>query len=186
MSLNNDTQIIKNILAGDVKGYAVLVNKYKNLAFTLAFRILCNREDAEEVAQDAFIKAYKNLAGFRSESAFSTWLYRIIFNTAVSRKRIKKQHFVTLDQLSSSIEEPELPKYDFDAVIEPSVILEKAMLKLSEEDRVIISLYYLNENGIDEIHTITGLSKSNVKVKLFRARKKLQEFIKEMSEKIVY
>src|SRR5512147_227248 len=97
-----DTQVINRILAGNTREYEVLVNRYKDLAFTIAFRILNNREDAEEAAQDSFIKAFRGLSSFRKDSGFSTWLYRIVYNTAVSKKRLKKQIFQNIDEIPLS------------------------------------------------------------------------------------
>jgi len=183
MKSNDDTRIIDSIMAGNTEDYAVLVNRYKSLVFTIAFRILNNREDAQEASQDTFVKAYRSLAGFRKDSGFSTWLYRIAYNTAVSKKRLKKPAFQNIDDIPSAKEYTDTPKYDFDAIAEREHILEKALQRIPEDERVLITLFYINESDVDEIHTITGLSKSNVKVKLFRARKKLQELISNMSEK---
>jgi RNA polymerase sigma-70 factor (ECF subfamily) len=183
MMLKDDSIIINRILAGNTREYAILIDRYKDLAFTIAFRVLNNREDAEEIAQDAFVKAFQSLGKFRQDSGFSTWLYRIVYNTAISKKRIRKpvsQNIETIvpikDNFDETLEEMEL-------TAENTVKLEKAMGKISEEERVLITLYYLNQSGIEEIQHITGLSKSNVKVKLFRARKKLQELTGCITEK---
>jgi RNA polymerase sigma-70 factor (ECF subfamily) len=181
MIQQNDIQVIERILAGNTRDFEILVNRHKDLAFTLAYRLLNNREDAEEATQDAFIKAFRSLSGFRKDSGFSTWLYRIVYNTALSMKRLKKPVFQNIDDMPSLSEKSDVPKYDFDAIAERNQMLEKALQRIPEEDRILITLYYLNESGVDEIHAITGLSKSNVKVKLFRARKKLQELIGRMA-----
>jgi RNA polymerase sigma factor (sigma-70 family) len=182
MILQDDKQVIHRVLAGNVRDYAILVDRYKDLAFTIAYRILNNREDAEEVAQDAFVKAYRNLASFRKDATFSTWLYRIVFNTAISKKRLKKHVFQPIDDTPSGKIEADVPKYDFDAREDKSLILERAMQKLPDEDRVLLTLHYINESDVEEIHRITGLSKSNVKIKLFRARKKLKDMISVTDE----
>jgi RNA polymerase sigma-70 factor (ECF subfamily) len=150
---------------------------YKDLAFTVAYRILNNSEDAEEVTQDAFVKAFKNLRSFRQDSAFRTWFYRIVFNTAISKKRLKKPLLQRLEDLSSLNNQAETTIYDTESYHENEAILDRAMQLLCDEERVIITLFYQHESNINEIHEITGLSKSNVKVKLFRARKKLLELI---------
>jgi RNA polymerase sigma factor (sigma-70 family) len=180
MIQQNDIQVIERILAGNTRDFEILVNRHKDLAFTLAYRLLNNREDAEEATQDAFVKAFRSLSGFRKDSGFSTWLYRIVYNTALSMKRLKKPFFQNIDEMPSLSEKSDIPKYDFDAIAERTQLLEKAMQRIPEEDRILITLYYLNDSGVEEIHAITGLSKSNVKVKLFRARKKLQELISSM------
>jgi RNA polymerase sigma-70 factor (ECF subfamily) len=97
-------------------------------------------------------------------------------------RRLKKPVFQNLEDVPGLKENPDVPKYDFDAIAERNQILEKALQRIPEDERVLITLYYLNESDVDEIHVITGLSKSNVKVKLFRARKKLQELVSKMTE----
>jgi RNA polymerase sigma factor (sigma-70 family) len=170
----NDTQLIGRILDGDKSGYAVLVDKYKDLAYTIAYRILGKREDAEEVVQDAFVKAFQNLSSFRQKAKFSTWLYRIIYNTAISRHRQKKPHW-------QSIEEIKVPENadEFMAGEEEDrhKMLETAMQQLREEDRILLTLYYVDESSVDDLHSILSISKANVKIKLFRARKRLQELV---------
>lgn len=184
MEQQSDTQLINRILAGEVREYAVLVNRHKDLAFTIAFRILNNREDSEEVVQDAFVKIYRGLSGFRQDAKFSTWLFRIVYNAAISKKRVKKPGFQSIGELSAVHVVSGLAEQDNTPDEERDLILEKAMLKLPEEERTIVTLFYMNESSVEEIHSITGLSKSNIKVKLFRARKKLQEFVGSSTEKI--
>lgn len=166
--------------------FAHLVDRYKAMAFTLAIRILGNREDAEETVQDAFVKVYEHLAEFRQKSKFSTWLYRIVYNTAVSRNRKKKPVLQEMDGRAFLHEDTSLSDgllYGF-TEDEAKDFVRKILDFLSAEERTIITLYYLNESGIDEIHEITGLSKANIKVKLFRARKKLQCYVDQVSEDV--
>ena len=174
MMQHNDTQLIGRILDGDTSGYAVMVDRYKDLAFTIAFRILGKREDAEEVVQDAFVKAFQNLSSFRQTAKFSTWLYRIIYNTAISKHRQRKPGW-------QSIEEITIPDNTAEFMGEEEEdrhkMLETAMQQLPEEDRVMLTLYYVNESSVEDLHSILGISKSNVKIKLFRARKRLQELV---------
>lgn len=87
--LPEDAEIIKQVLGGNTNAFAALIDRYKSMAFTIAYRFLKNREDAEEAAQDASINAYKNLASFRHDSKFSTWLYRIVYNQCANRARKK-------------------------------------------------------------------------------------------------
>jgi RNA polymerase sigma factor (sigma-70 family) len=175
MMQQNENQLINRILEGDVPGYAVLVDRHKDMAYTIAFRILGKREDSEEVVQDAFVKAFQNLSSFRQDAKFSTWLYRIVYNTAISRKRIKSPEFRSIEDTPYADKgiEP-----DEDSEKEQGRILEQALKKLPEEERTILTLFYLEESSVEEIHTITGLSKANIKIKLFRSRKKLQEIVK--------
>ena len=178
MMHHDDTQLIGQILNGDVSGYAILVERYKDLAYTIAFRILGKREDSEEIVQDAFVKAFRSLSSFRQHAKFSTWLYRIVYNTAISKKRLKGLSIQSIEDVR--LADPCTENVD-DTVDDQGKMLEMAMQQLTEEERALVTLYYIEESGVDEIHNITGLSKSNVKVKLFRARKKLQEFVRKPS-----
>jgi RNA polymerase sigma-70 factor (ECF subfamily) len=179
----SDKVLIDLILAGQKMLFTRLVERYSAMAFTLAYRIIGNREDAEEVVQDAFVRIYEHLGEFRRKSKFSTWLYRIVYNAAISHTRKDKPVMEEIDnRIYSGIEDPGSGKSLFGLTEEEAVdFIRRAMAILSEEERTILTLYYLNESGIDEIHQITGLSKANIKVKLFRARKKLQSSARHIS-----
>jgi RNA polymerase sigma factor (sigma-70 family) len=169
---NNENLLIDRILAGEQALYAELVNKYKSYAFTIAFKILENRPEAEEAAQDAFIKAYHHLGGFNRDSKFSTWLYRIAFNTAVSYKRKRKGSFQSFENViveygqesDGALERNDKKKY-----------IAKAMEKLNEADRLAITLFYLQEFSLEEIADITGMQANTVKVRVHRARQRLAD-----------
>jgi RNA polymerase sigma factor (sigma-70 family) len=181
-----DADIIVQVIAGNKMLFTHLVDRYKAMAFTLAFRILGNREDAEETVQDAFVKVYEHLAEFRQKSKFSTWLYRIVYNTSITHSRKRKAAMQEMDSQTCLHEDTSRPDsliYGFTEE-EAGEFVRKILAFLSGEERTIITLYYLNESGIDEIHEITGLSKTNIKVKLFRARKKLQEYIGQVSDTV--
>jgi RNA polymerase sigma factor (sigma-70 family) len=181
-----DTYIIDQVIAGNKSFFAQLIDRYNGMAFTLAYRILCNREDAEEVVQDAFVKAYEHLGDFRQKSKFSTWLYRIVYNTAITRTRNKKPVMQEIGNLTYMMEDTGASDGLLFGFTEEEAreFVRRMLALLPEEDRIIITLYYLNESGIDEIHAITGLSKANIKVKLFRARKKIQEYIARVPDEI--
>lgn len=184
MNQFSDTYIIEKVLNGEKQLFAHLVNRYSAMAYTLAYRILENKHDAEEVVQDAFVKAFENLASFRRKSNFSTWLYRIVYNTAVSGIRSRRPEEMSIDNKMMQIEDDSIYGnllYGYTEE-EASDLVRKALAMLPEDERIIVTLYYLNESKIDEIHQITGLSKSNVKIKLFRARKKLLHFFKKCAE----
>jgi len=177
MKIRDDNDYIGRVLSGDVSAYASLVAKHKNLVFSIVLKIVNNREDAEEISQDVFLKAYQSLSTFERKSKFSTWLYRIAYNAAISKTRKKRVEMV-------AIEETVITNYSTDEVgrnmneleeNDRQLILEKALKRLPEEDNLLITLFYKNENSIEDISDITGLSVSNVKVRLHRIRKKLYE-----------
>jgi len=176
MDKKSDRFYIDNILKGDVQAFSYLVDKYKDMVFTLSFRILKNRENAEEVAQDSFVKVYQNLKKFKSKSKFSTWLYRIVYNTAISRVRVKQKPTMLIDdQNYFEIEDKNQNVSKSFDIENNKMILQRLMNKLDENDRALITLYYLDECKISEIAEITGINNSNIKVKLHRTRKKMQE-----------
>ena len=181
MKFRDDNHYIERVINGDIPAYASLVEKHKNLVFSIAMKILNNREDAEEIAQDTFLKAYNSLKSFEKKSKFSTWLYRIAYNGAVSKKRKKKLDVVEIDDhimFNYSTDEISHNVNQLNETVQTQLI-EKALSKLPEEDNLLITLFYKSEHSIEDISYITGLSQSNVKVKLHRIRKKLYEEIRE-------
>jgi len=175
MDKTADQIYIDKVLQGDANAFAYLVNKYKSLAFTVALKIVRNREDAEEIAQDSFVKAYTQLHTFKGESKFSTWLYTIVYRNSISKIRKKKIETVDVDDY---IIENHKTDFDFPQIEaikneEQKRYVAQAINNLSENDALLITLYHLNECSVEEIEEITGLTKTNIKVKLFRIRKKL-------------
>ncbi|HLT80131.1 MAG TPA: sigma-70 family RNA polymerase sigma factor [Cyclobacteriaceae bacterium] len=171
----DDLQLIDRVLAGEQNVYAQLVERYKSYAFTIALKVLNVRQDAEEAAQDAFIKAYHNLAKFNREAKFSTWLYRIVFNTAVSLRRTRKVTFQDIPESAVA------PGYDTEKTLEKSDrkrFIEAGLARLNEADRVALTLFYLKELSLEEIGDITGMPANTVKVRIHRARLRLADEMK--------
>jgi RNA polymerase sigma-70 factor (ECF subfamily) len=164
-----ESQIIKRAISGDSEALRILVDRYKDIAYNLAFSIVKNREDAKDITQDSFLKVLENINRFRSDSKFSTWLFRIVYNQSIGF--IKRENRTNLVDYSLIVETPERNDNQEDAIQD----LYKAINKLEDIDRNIIMLFYLAEKPIKEITQITGLSISNIKVILHRARKKLFE-----------
>lgn len=178
-----DEKIIGQVLQGDRNAYALLVDKYKDRVFSLALGIVHNRELAEEIAQDAFVKAFGSLNKFRKEAGFSTWIYRITYNTAISETRRQKAISKPVEEQFEnmvSLQADEVAE-EFDTKEVKHKILEKAITKLMPEEKLILTLYYYEENSVEQISKTTGLKASNVKVKLFRLRNKLKEIAERIS-----
>ena len=182
MKFETDIFYLQQILLGNARAYAFLVEKHKEMVFSIALKILHNREDAEEVAQDAFVKAYQSLSGFKNEAKFSTWLYRIVYNSAISKVRKKKLELSPLDDTTINNYSEDSVDSNFFLVEEPDQfeLLQKALQSLPEDENVIVSLFYQNDNSIEDISAITGLTVANVKVKLHRIRKKLYTEMQKM------
>jgi len=185
MDYKGDTFYIAQILSGKSNLFSYLVDRHKNHVYNLSFRICGNNEEAEEIAQDSFLKAYRALHSFKMKSSFATWLYRIVYNTAISHVRIKKKGILSLEDFpadatdfigTNSSEEEAEKEYR-------SSLINFALQKINEEERGLISLYYYEEMSTDEISDITGVSRSNIKVKLFRTRQKMLEIIEKVEKK---
>jgi len=175
--VKDDKYYIDRIVGGDVNAFSYLVDKYKGMVYTLSLKFLKNAEDAEELAQDVFIKVFNGLKDFKFDSKFSTWLYRITYNAAISK--LRKKQIETRDIESVSLPESQILN-SYNAVNELTKqeqikYIKLVFERLNEEDSVILTLFYLQENSIQEICEITGYSESNVKVKLHRARKTFYE-----------
>jgi RNA polymerase sigma factor (sigma-70 family) len=188
MILHNDSYYIKQVLQGNTNAFSYLVEKHKRMAYTLALKLVQVPEDAEEIAQDAFVKAFQALDNFKGESKFSTWLYTIIYNVAMARLRKKQLNIISIDDdQNHNFDVCETDNFLTELTIgEQNVIVRDAINRLQAEEKALITLYYLNESTIKEIATITGDTESNVKIKLFRARKKLWEILKyHFKDKII-
>ncbi len=175
MEAKTDQFYIDRVLQGDSNAFAFLINRYKDMVFTLGLKIVKNREDAEEVAQDSFLKAYQKLEGFKGESKFSTWLYTIVYRSALTKVRKKKLETTDIDSyvLDNHKDGQDFPQLEAIKNGEQQKYVREAIDNLGEVDSLLITLFYLHDNSIEEIQEITEMSQSNVKVRLFRARKRL-------------
>lgn len=180
----NDQILINQIVEGDTKAFAVLVDRYKDLVFTLALRMLKNREEAEEVAQDTFIKTYKSIDKFKGDSKFSTWIYRVAYNSCLDRIKKNKKHINTLEineftthqvvTLDNALDKMETK--------ERNVAMQKCIDALPSEESFLLTLYYFDDLSLNEISKIVGITSNSIKVKLFRSRKKLATILKTQLE----
>jgi RNA polymerase sigma-70 factor, ECF subfamily len=174
----SDSEIISLVLSGDHNAYATLVDRYKSYVFTLTLRFTKNREDAEEVSQDIFIKAYRSLADFKGTAKFSTWLYTIVNTTSITFLRKKRLEVKSLDDEKTF----ELADSQ-DSGLRANVVEQKsrqnmvnqAIAMLNPDDAEIITLFYKNEQSLEEISHILGLEVNTAKVRLHRARGRLKE-----------
>jgi RNA polymerase sigma factor (sigma-70 family) len=169
--------LIDRIIAGEEALYAALVDKYKSYAYTIALKIVENRAEAEEIAQDGFIKAFHYLKKFNREAKFSTWLYRIVFNTAISYKRKNRWQFQSMNNIN--IEHDGSAVRDMEKE-DKRVFVEQAMRKLSEADRVAVQLYYIKEFSLEETAAMLNQNINTLKVRVHRARQRLADELKNI------
>ena len=185
MEQKDDIYYIEKVKSGQTNYFSYIVENYQDIVFSIALKVLKNREDAEEMAQESFIKAYKSLHTFKGNAKFSTWLYRITYNNCISEVRKRKIHFASTDEMEIKDETDEM---NLDGIPEENRarVIKEAMERLPEEEYTLVLLYYFEDQSIDEICKVTTLSESNAKVKLYRARKKLYTILNEMMKDELY
>jgi RNA polymerase sigma-70 factor (ECF subfamily) len=158
------------------------------MIYTLALKLMKKPEEAEELAQDTFVKAYQKIDSYEGKSKFSTWLYTIAYNSCISELRKRRIEFKSLDDRKVTEEEEQkmVDYYRETKKEDQEKYLNMALEKLPEDDQVLVTLYYYENQSMDEISSITGLTVSNIKVKIHRARKRMQLLLYEMLNEEVY
>ena len=183
-SLPEDTVLAFRAADGDEEAFETLVRKYEKLVCSCIYQTVSNTEDTLDIAQETFLKVYRNIASFKGESSFSSWLYRVAKNCALDFLRKKKPASMSLD--STDEEGATIDVADTDAKNDPEKnalkkealeILYSAMEKLSDEHRRMITLRDINGNTYEEIAEILGLEAGTVKSRLFRAREALRKIL---------
>lgn len=176
----DEAHIIQEILNGKTALYEYFLDKYGQQVYLLVARIVSCQEDAEELTQDVFLKAFQQLPSFKAESRFSTWIYRIATNMAISSVRKRKYDVLHLDDaLFANLSDTQVDEALEDESEEQMQRLMDAMTKLAPDERALITLYYMEERPLSEIAFILDIKENNAKVKLHRIRKKLYILIKE-------
>lgn len=173
-----DTEVIKKVLQGEQSLFALLVQRYQQYVFTLTLRFVDNREDAEEISQDIFVKAYRSLADFRGDSKFSTWLFTIVRTSCITFLRKKKLDTRSIDNERTMVQlENKESGFNANVVEQKSrhAVVNAAIRLLSPDDAQLITLFYKGEQSLEEIGRIMGYDPNTVKVKLHRARHRLKD-----------
>jgi RNA polymerase sigma-70 factor (ECF subfamily) len=176
MSREEELKIIERIRDGEETLYESLILAHSPKILSVVRSVVGNNEDAEEIAQDVFVKAYFSLDKFRGDSSFSTWLFRIAYNMAISKVRKKRISYLEIDK--AGVITSEVFSQDDTEALEKEKrfqILEKLLNTLDAKERFLIILFYNQEKSIKEISAITGMGESNVKVSLHRIKKRLAE-----------
>jgi len=178
---DNEDHYLELAARGNREGLEYLVCAYRSLAYTIAIKILGNKEDAEEVVQDAFLKAFGALANFNRAAKFSTWLYRIVYNTALTKRSSRPASSSTPDEMMENM--PLTDNKDGLAALhraDRKKYVDLALSRLRQEDRLIVTLHYIAEKSIAETGEIMGLKPSAVKMRLLRARKQLETELEQL------
>lgn len=172
-----EDRFLELAVQGDSEGLEYLVNAYKDLAYTIAIKIVLNREDAEEVVQDAFMKAFASLHRFKNSSKFSTWLYRIIYNTALTKIKGRKLTAPYSENRIDNGKYSNIGNEGWDALLldDKRKYINLVLNGLTPEDRSIFALHYIGEKTIMEISKILDLKRSAIKMRLSRGRQRLMK-----------
>jgi len=188
-SMSNE-ELLELCKRQDQEALRVLFRRHERPVYSLLYRMLSNHEDAEEALAAVFVKVWRAAAGFKGDSKFTTWLFRIASNTARDTLRSRRlRQEVSIEDVV--INEAETQSRSGSAVGDPvkaaliaeeRALISRAMQELTEEDRLLISLYHFQERDYDEIAEITDIPASNLKVKLFRARQRLRKLCAEMEK----
>jgi RNA polymerase sigma-70 factor (ECF subfamily) len=180
MASGDEKYYIDLVKTGKKESFAWIVNTYKNMVYTICLRMLSMESDAEEAAQEVFIKAFRAIGSFQGSSKFSTWLYRISYNHCISVIRKKTRVIDLVDDVPDN--EPDESSLDglmSMAKEDRQKYVRNAIESLPETDAVIVTLFYYEGLSLEEIEKITGLTNSNIRIKLHRARKKLYQVLKK-------
>ncbi|SHF96495.1 RNA polymerase, sigma subunit, ECF family [Flavobacterium micromati] len=184
MSTLEDQHYINLIIQGDHNAFAVLVNRYKDMIFSLALKMVKNREEAEEVSQDTFIKIYNSISKFKGDSKFSTWSYKIAYNTSLDRlkKNNKEKNIISIDAFSTHLIKTMDNALSALEDKERKQTIQNCLNLLPSNENFLLTLFYFDEKNIEEIGKIMNISANNAKVKLFRSRQKLAVILKKQLE----
>ncbi len=177
-----DNLLIDQFLAGDVRAFNILVEKYKRKIYLTAYRLLGNHEDASDLTQEVIIKMYNNLKNFRRESSIYTWIYRITTNLSLNElKKRKIRNFFDYDEVEEWLfrDEKQSPELSY-RENELSNKIQEAINKLPEKQRIVFTLRYYDGLSYEEISEILGTSVGALKANYFHAVNKLQKELKDV------
>lgn len=190
-ALPADRSLILRCQRGDVEAFNLLVQRYEKVVYNFAYRLTNNYDDANDVAQDAFVRAYNAIGSFRGDAAFSTWLFRITTNVYLDEKKKQKAHpvqsldeFIELEEsaVGRQVEDPSPGPEEVVADKDRSQIIAKAIGSLPDFQRAMVVLYHVNHRSYEEIADIMKLPIGTVKSRLNRARIAMKEKLSEVRE----
>ncbi|OWR76001.1 RNA polymerase sigma70 [Porphyromonas gingivalis SJD4] len=174
MEKQSDSYYISAVQAGDTESFTPLVERYSDMLYALLCRLLQDEEDAADLLQDTFVKAFRHIGRFDGRSSFSTWIYRIAYNEAIDHLRRRKAY------VADRVEElPDVPDEDLEPSGEDPELLQQALDSLPAADKALLLMFYSDDLSVRDIAEVTGMSESNVKVKLHRLRTKLYKMMRK-------
>jgi RNA polymerase sigma factor (sigma-70 family) len=180
-NVNADIVHVEKLIAGDVSAFRYFIRTYQDMAFILAVSIVKDEYLAQEVAQDAFMKAFRSIGSFNRLSSFKTWFYRILVNTAfLALKRMKRDKLQFFEGYDADIADVDLSHDNLNEQIE---MVNKAFVLMPPNEALVLRLFYLEEESIKDVCAVTGFTEANVKVLLHRGRKRMYAIIEQQKMK---
>lgn len=176
MTGKSDLYYVNRVKAGETECFTHLVRRHSSMLLTVINKVVGRQDIAEDIMQEVFVKAYQNLERFRGDAKFSTWLYRIAYNTAISEVRKRRNAYIEYDDNYHESVKNEAVAIDDSEVSSKErqlKLLDKLLKEMPEEDALLITMFYYNDYSIREISSITNLTESNVKVRLHRLRRQM-------------
>lgn len=175
-----EARLVQKCLCNDINAFNDLIERYKRPVFSLIYRMVQNPSDAEDLAQEVFIKVFRNLSSYDSQYAFHTWLFKITHNATIDFLRKNKPQLVSIDEDSIEIEDTKPSPEEHMEIALQSEFVEKAIATMPVPYREVLILHYQQEIPCAEIAVILGIPEGTVKVRLFRARDIMKQKLKEM------
>ena len=171
--------LLEKVRQGNGGAIKALVENHTDMAYSVAFKVLRNKEDAEEVVHDSFIRALDSLADFNRYSRFSTWLYQIVYRSSINRLK-KRKEVIDISQVGLDLLSVPADQWEVLHEADRRTYLSMALAKLDDVDNLVITLFYLDEKPISEICSVLDLGKSAIKMRLLRARKSLKNELEKL------
>ena len=174
MTDQNEARLVKRAKQGDMHAFEELIIQHEKIVYNVALRMMNHSEDAKDISQEVFLKLWRTLAQYQFDAAFSTWLYRIAYNTAISHTRRRRPRTVEINDRHY-----ELPDDQEEILFRETQMeyLEQALQRLAPDEKALVELFYLQKIPVHELAAVTGHTEGSIKVKLFRIRKKLAALI---------
>ncbi|MBM6618850.1 RNA polymerase sigma factor [Bacillus suaedaesalsae] len=176
--MSTDEQLVREVITGNAECFREIVSRYESKVFSVAFKVARNQKDAEDIAQDVFVKVYHSLHLFKGESSFSTWIYRVTMNKSLDWKRkqersVSKDVGMVDDQLKDHYDTPEqqlLKQYDRD-------LIKQSIKQLPEKYQIVLELYYFEECSYKDISDRLDIAVKTVETRLYRAKGLVREHL---------
>lgn len=172
LDTNNTNSLLSRLKSGDDQAFRELYKAYAKAMYNISYRIVNNKDEAEDVLQESFLKAFQNIQKFENTNAFGGWLKRVVINTSIDLVRKRKLNFISVEETDIADTEEEDVQYDV-------VTLRECILQLPDHHRIVLSLFLFEDQSHKDIAALLNITEGTSKSHYHRAKKKLVQLIKE-------